>query len=148
MRTRRGGLLSATTVVMFCACHDQQLVTSTAHWAVTGRAVVMGMVVDSLRQPLDSFHVSVRVNSSAALFSADFDTTRNDGSFAIDVEQQASSAPGDSAPAEIVASSLRTRDRNPDGTPRSVRENVWLHFAKPPADPTIRTLTLTAPTRP
>ena len=140
-------LFAGIGVGFFCqACSSSATPTgTTGEFALTGTASVFGMVLDSLRLPLDSFQVAVDVPLGGALYFTQQVVTTSNGKFAIVIERRGAVPASDSLLGALNASSLRTRDRKRDGSRLVVSVPVWLRFALPPAAPVAREVTVVAP---
>lgn len=127
-------------------CSSSALPTrSTGEFAINGTASVFGMVLDSLRIPRDSFQVAIKVPDGGALYFTQQMVTTSNGKFAIVIGRRAAVPVGDSLLGTVNATSLRARDRKPDGSQLMVSVPVWLRFALPPALPSAREVTMLVP---
>ncbi len=122
-------------------------VTETGEFGVTGRASLSGMVVDSLQQPRDSFHVTVQIASPFAFHFVRSSETGRDGQFLVAVEQRAARLPGDSVAGVLQATSMRVADTLPDGSRQANRQPVWVHVAPPPQAPFPQSVMIVVPRR-
>jgi len=118
---------------------------STGEFAISGTASVFGTVLDSSQTPLDSFQVAINVPNGGALYFTQQMVTTSNRTFAIVIERRAAVPVGDSLLGAVTASSLRSRDRKPDGSGLVVSVPVWLRFALPPAVPVAREVTVITP---
>lgn len=120
---------------------------TTGEFGLTGSASVLGVVLDSLQQPLDSVHIAVDVPDGQGLYlyTAQQLITSADGSFNVLVERRGSHSSADSTAATITATSIRARHARPNGSRTVVTMPVWLRFVSPPLAPTSTRVTVPVP---
>ena len=138
-------LLGIGFTFMSQGCSQPVPQSVTADFDLSGRAAVVGSVLDSSGVPVDSFQVTVSVPDGSALYQTQQFLTTSNGQFAITIERRGATTTIDSVLGSVNATSLRGRERNADGSAIVVSVPVWLRFFTPPAIAVSRTVTVRAP---
>lgn len=151
---RRRDRIRTTALVLAVAlgsgCDRPPTNSSTAEFAITGRAAVRGVVLDRSGFPRDSVEVvvGIPIGDGYGLYSGVPARTARDGSFLVTLERRGAIPPTDSIRAVLSARALRPSEVASDGTPLSVRLELWVNFARPPASPSAQEFVVTLPTPP
>lgn len=140
------GLRLALTIALLACSKETTAPTATAQMAITGRAEIRGLIADSAGLGLDSVVVSIGTGFDSVLIQPSTDTTRSNGAFVVAVVRLLFGAGVDSALISLGAWSIRARDRATNGTPLSLRRNVWVHLSLPPDEPRRVPFSATLPT--
>ena len=134
----RSTTVSCMILVLATACQPPA-VSATGEWALTGVAVVTGRVVNTNGVPLDSFRIAGAVpQGGQALYSQGVTMVSGlDGRYVLRMERSGGAPPlsPDSVAMKVTVQSLKAVDRNTDGSARTVTQDVWVAFGRPPLPP-------------
>lgn len=128
------------------ACHDDRVIMPiTENFVMTRRSAIRGTLVDTARQPLDSFRVYVVGGGIGRYSSEGADITDAEGHYSIVVNEVDGIIRADSAPIFVVVEPIRPRDKAPAGPHRLMMMERKLWFTPSALPPRNHDFTITSP---